>query len=51
MNREIKKKEQEKGGIAKYNQSCRNESCVWNVSMLCKKSEINGKFCIGYTNN
>lgn len=39
------------GGVAKFNDTCRTEKCVYNVSRTCKCRDINGKFCIGYTAN
>lgn len=37
------------GGVAKFNDTCRTEKCVYNVGRTCKCRDVNGKFCIGYT--
>ena len=37
------------GGVAKFNDACRNEKCVYNVNRTCKCRDVNGKFCIDYT--
>lgn len=36
------------GGVAKFNDTCRTEKCVFNVARTCKCRDLNGKFCIGY---
>lgn len=33
------------GGVAKFNGSCRTEKCVYNVSRICKCTDVDGKFC------
>lgn len=37
------------GGVAKFNDTCRTEKCVFNVSRTCKCRDVNGKFCVRYT--
>lgn len=38
------------GGIVTFNDTCRNENCIWNVHRICKNNKMDKTYCISYTN-